>query len=399
MKRFIPVYLGIFFLSLHFATFLYINSSFLETFFTSSTVGLLFILGASLNMVFFIYSPRMLSFFGAKKLFYIFLLLEGLAVSILISADSALSAVVGFTLVSSVSLIITYLLDIFLEELSSDDHTGEIRGSYLTVMNLGIAMAPMFVAFLLVNNDFSLVYKASFIFLLPLFIIGVFLAHRVEERPHHTPRILPWLKWWQSENVRRITLARFILEFFFTVMMIYSPIYLHSILGFEWQAIGVMLSIVLLPFVLFQWPVGELADHFFGEKEFLLTGIALMVFSLLLMPFLSPVFWIWTLVLFVGRTGGSFLEITTESYFFKQVTSEDTGLVSIFRLTRPVSIILGAGLGSLSVKFLPLSAVFIMTALVLTWGFIEVSRLKDTRQFVQKDGSETMKSGASVVSE
>lgn len=381
IKKFLPIYLGVFFVSLHYATVLYINSSFLETFFLASTVGLLYIVGGGAGALLLIYMPRLLSLFGAKMLFFVFLCLEALAILMLILTTSPLSASVGFILFASFSLLIYYVLDIFLEDLSSDDHTGEIRGSYLTIGNLGIVLAPMLVAALLVENNFSIVYKASLLFILPLFIIGFFLAKRVEKRPHQHPHTLPWGEWWSRGDVRRITLARFVLEFFFAVMVIYTPIYLHGILGFEWQAIGVMFSIMLLPFVLFQWPVGELSDHFFGEKEFLIAGFILIICTLLLMPSLSPVFWVWALVLFLSRVGASFVEITTESYFFKQISSADIGLVSIFRLTRPLSIACGAGFGALSVKLLPFPAVFILTALVVSWGLYQTLFIKDTKDY------------------
>lgn len=381
MKRFIPVYLGVLFLSVHYAAILYINSSFLETFFAPSVVGILYILGAIGSAGLLAYAPQMLSYFGAKRLFFLFLILETLAVASLITASSPLAASVGFVFFASISLTLFYILDIFLEDLSSDDHTGEIRGSYLTTMNLGIVLAPMLIATLLVTNDFSLVYKASLAFILPMFIIGFFLAKRVEKRPHHQPHNLPWLRWWQNQDIRRISLARFVLEFFFAVMVIYTPIYLHGYLGFEWQAIGVMFTIMLLPFVLFQWPVGELSDHFFGEKEFLLVGLTLMFISLVLMPFIAPVFWIWTLVLFLSRVGASLVEITTESYFFKQISSEDHGLVSIFRLSRPLSLALGAGFGALSVNFLPFSAVFALTATVVAWGLYQTLFIEDTKDY------------------
>ena len=53
-----------------------------------------------------------------------------------------------FVVYASLLPVIYYCLDIFLEELSLDTRTGEIRGVYLTILNLGIALGPFTLAFL-----------------------------------------------------------------------------------------------------------------------------------------------------------------------------------------------------------------------------------------------------------
>ena len=108
-------------------------------------------------------------------------------------------------------------------------------------------------------------------------------------------------------------------------------------------------------------------------------GFLITALSLVVMPFLGKVFMAWLVILFISRVGASLIEIMTESYFFKHVGPKDTGLISIFRLTRPVSTILGAGAGILALSVLSFEQVFFVLATVILFGLKISLSLKDTK--------------------
>ena len=162
-------------------------------------------------------------------------------------------------------------------------------------------------------------------------------------------------------------------------MIIYTPIYLHSTLGFEWSELGIIFTVMLLPFVLLEWPAGELADRLWGEKEIMSTGFLIICVSLLIMPFIGKVFWAWMVILFISRVGASLVETMTESYFFKHVKAEDTGLLSIFRLTRSVGNIFGIAVGVVALNLFSFDKIFFVVAVVVFFGLKESLYLKDTR--------------------
>ena len=195
---------------------------------------------------------------------------------------------------------------------------------------------------------------------------------------HHRHALLPFRLWWRTKSVRRVTLTKLVLEIFFAIMVIYTPIYLHSNLGFEWSELGVMFTIVLLPFVILEWPAGLLADRFFGEKEMMSVGFVLMGGALLIMPYLGPVFLIWTLVLLLSRVGASLVEVMSESYFFKHVDGQDTRLISIYRLARPVGIVIGSALGAVVLNLVSFQTIFLVLAIIALFGLKESLTLKDT---------------------
>lgn len=161
-------------------------------------------------------------------------------------------------------------------------------------------------------------------------------------------------------------------------MIVYTPLYLHEVVGFTWAELGIVFAIMLLPFVIFEWPMGLIADKLYGEKEIMSIGFFLAGLSLLVMPFLPGALILWATVLFVSRVGASFVEISTESHFFKHVDSRDSGLISIFRLARPTGIIVGASLGVLSLELFSFEKIFFLLAFIVFLGLKESLYIKDT---------------------
>lgn len=379
MKKFAPIFVASFFLSLHTGAVLYVNSSLLAQFFSSGIVSLLFLLAAVGTAAMFIYSPKLIRAAGKKSLLVFVLVTTLLATLALAFASSGWLVALSFLAYSALVPAIYYLFDLFLEDLSVDATTGGIRGIYLTIFNIGIAAGPLILAAFSAEGSLAPVYVAVAIVLVVPILAAIFFIRESDTHGHHRRLGLPFKAWWNARSLRRTTFARFSLEFFFTFMIIYTPLYLYQTLGFDWSILGIMFSIMLLPFIMFQWPVGELADRYVGEKEFMITGFLFMIGSTLYMPYLGASAVAWTFVLFLSRVGASLVEVTTDSFFFKRVDAGDAGLISIFRLSRPVSVICGAAVGALALSTIPIGNIFFIVAAVSFFGLKEALLIRDTK--------------------
>ncbi len=379
MIRFIRVVITSLFVSLNVGALLYVTSTFLGRFFTPSAVSLLFILGALGNTILFLLAPRLLNLFGKRLVLLYSLLLTALGTFGLALAHDAWSAGLAFIIYGSFLFMNYYCLDIFLEELSSDGNTGEVRGIYLTFINAGIAAGPLLLALLVPGNSLEPIYWAALYLLIPPILFSLFsLGSKREIHPRHAPHSLPFKQWWKNNDVRSVTLAKFILETFYGFMVIYTPFYLYHNLGFTWSELGLVFTVALLPFVLFEWPVGEIADRYLGEKEIMSLGFFITGTALLFMPFIGKNISLWMTLLFLSRVGASFIEITTESYFFKKIDASDTGLLSLFRLTRPIGYIFSAVFGIVFLSFFSLDKIFFLVAIIIFFGLRESLSIKDT---------------------
>jgi len=163
-------------------------------------------------------------------------------------------------------------------------------------------------------------------------------------------------------------------------MIIYTPVYLSKYIGFSWGEIGIMFTIMLLPFALFELPIGKLADKKYGEKEILTIGLVIMGLSTIVMSFVFvKSFLLWTVLLFITRTGASFVEITSDSFFFKQVNTTNTDEISIYRTTRPLAFIIAPLIATLALQFVPYHYIFLIVGIIVILATHWSLGLKDTR--------------------
>ena len=378
MFRLVPVFVATFFLSINFGALLYVNSTFLNTFFSTNTVSLIFLIGAVGNMILFALAPRLLNWIRKEILLFVFL-----SITFITSLGEwffttpyllALSAI----LYASVLFMSYYCFDIFVEEDSRDHNTGEIRGIYFTFFNSGLLIGPLLVA--LTNDEhLRLIYLAGAALLIMPLIISFYFLFRKHAHHKRTPVALPLKEWWHKRNIRAVTLCKLSLEIFFGIMVIYAPLYLHEFLKFSWHELGLIFFVMLLPFALLEWPAGKIADKYIGEKEMMSLGFFLTGVSLLFMPFLTKDFSAWLWILLLSRIGAALVEIMTESYFFKKIDAEDVGMLSIFRFVRPLGILLGTGIAIVSLHLFSFEKIFFVVAVIIFLGLKESLYLKDTR--------------------
>lgn len=370
-------------LSFHYALILYINSSFLEQFFSDSQVSTLYIIGSVLNLFVLINASKILNFLGNFKLIVFAILFEMISVLGMVFSVNPIYISVYFIIHHIVISLIVFSLDIFLENTQTDESkTGGVRGAYMTFANATFVLAPLLLSFIMTDHQFGRVYVSSVLFLIPL----LFLVFKYFIKIPHSPishfkvkeTIATYLK---NKNLYDILIANFLLQLFYAFMIIYTPIYLSKYMGFNWSEIGKMFTIMLLPFALFELPIGNMADKKYGEKEILTMGFIINGLSTLFISFITTKsFIIWTIVLFLTRTGASFIEITTESYFFKQVKADQTDIISFFRINRPISFIIAPILATIALEFIEYKYIFmILGASIIIFGTHYSFKLKDTR--------------------
>lgn len=376
--KLVSVFVATFFFSVHYAATLYVNSTFLSEFFSTSTISILYVLGAAGNIFFFLKAPRILARLGSRKFLLAFLLASAASIFALPFSQNPVVVGIWFVIYASVAMMVYYALDLFLEEVTAEKKTGAVRGMYLTIANLAILGGPVLVAMF---ADFGLrsLYVVAAGLTLPIFILSAFTLKLRAENERKSPSHLPFITWWRSASVRRASLARFLLEAFYGVMTIFVPIYLHEIIGFSWTQIGSAFFFMLLPFVLFQVPAGILADKKLGEREMLTFGFAIGAAALLFMPALGQNIFHWTILLFISRVGASLIEIMTETYFFKHVDERNAGTISIFRLMRPAGLIAGAGLGAVAISIWQYQSIFYLLAFSFLVGWNLSRKLVDTK--------------------
>jgi len=135
---------------------------------------------------------------------------------------------------------------------------------------------------------------------------------------------------------------------------------------------------MLVPFVIFDLPVGLLIDKYHIPKRTLLyVGILILSISTFLISTItSTSLSLWAIVLFMTRTGASMVETTTEIYFFTHIKEEEAYLLGIFRDMTPIAYIVAPLLATVIFAFLPFNHLFAVLAIITLSAFYYIGNLK-----------------------
>ncbi len=271
------------------------------------------------------------------------------------------------------------VMDVLVEDFSSDQVSGRVRGLYLTVMNAGLLFAPILSTKTLALAGYPGVFTVlGFGYMLVLLTVVIGL------RLHQTARLpkITFLATLKKVIVRKNLLLIYVvswtLEFFYVIMIIYTPILLLS-QGFSWEKIGFIFTVMLVPFVLVQYPLGILADKKWGEKELLFLALVIMGLSTTLVGFTrSTDIAFWAGLLFLTRLGAAGIEVLRDSYFYKQIGPTDTDIVAFFRTARPTADIFAAGISLLFLSLFSVHSLFYLVGAVALAACFAVLRMEDS---------------------
>ncbi|MEK7606118.1 MAG: MFS transporter [Patescibacteria group bacterium] len=371
-----------FFVTLHVALITYINSNALARIVGQNHVDIVYTGGFLIALVFLLVLPRLLRNNGDVRTTLALIVLQiGTLCGLAFFPASPLF--VFFFLIQLIIPPLLYLdIDVFLEHATKDETTGRTRGAFLTFLNVAFLISPLITGFVLGQGEvYSLVYLLSAGVLLPALALILVAFKHFKDPPYRHIEIVDGIrKVVASKNLRGIFISNFLLRCFFAVMTIFMPLYLHSELQLPWITIGGLFTVMLLPFVLFEYPLGRLADTRFGEKEILACGFFVMASATALIPFIpASALVLLSITLFMTRVGASALESMNDTFFFKHVSETDTETIALFRMFEPLSYIIAPLLAGLVLVFIDIRFIFLVLGAVMTLGIPVALGLRDTR--------------------
>lgn len=356
----------------------YIMSSYFELASGITNVGIFFTVSFVVFLIVLLNLQKIFVIFGKNNVFHFALLGKLVIIALLAFGNPSYLGVSLLMIYIVLGGIEWAALDVILEGFSIDKLSGRIRGLYLTVLNLGFIFGPSLSVYILEKMDFHGVFIFSFIFNAFVFIFSLLGFRKEEERKTHGLGILSVIKRaYKRKDVMKIYAISFLLEFFYALMVIYTFIYLIN-LGYSKTEIGEIFTVMLIPFVVLQYPLGFLADKKTGEKEFLIVALAIMGLSTIgiYLMGVGNIF-LWAGVLFLTRVGAAAIEILRDSYFFKRVDGQDIDLINFFRTAYPVGFILATLIFSVLMLFVSMKTIFLLSGIIILLGLYPAWNLED----------------------
>lgn len=380
---FLLVYLTSFLYSFHYALPLYIESSFISKVLPSEEiVGLIFSFAALFTVTATFFLPRILRRFGNYRTTLAVMGAEIFSLIMLAFVANPIAIIIFFIAQRVLGDVIFLNLDYFVENFTDNEKTGSMRGIFMTVLNIAIAVAPFLAGLLLTDHDFWKIWiAAAFFMALGFLVIAKYFKNY--EDPHY---IVPHFKTTfhlvrGSHDLHSIIFMHFLLSFFYVWMVIYMPIYLNKHIGISMHDIlGTIIPIALIPFIIFEVGLGKLADTRFGEKEILTAGFIIMGLSTMSISWVTTAsVAFWAGLMFITRTGASAVEAMTESYFYKQVGPADAHLITFMRTMRATSYIIAPIVGSLVLFFVDFHYIFLVLGIFMLCALPYSLTIKDTK--------------------
>ena len=383
-RRLLILYLAGFILSISTNVTAYINSSFIENYVKLEYVGFFFIASNIATFFAMLNFPKMIKKFSNLVSAKLVMLVNIVSVVSLFLLNSPYWIFAFFILMWTSANLLWINMDIFVESFTSNKNTGQVRAIFFTTMNLGWIVSPTIATNLVVDdNNYRLVYLVSAIFLI-FFYLLINNYRKILNRTdivYKKLKILDLFKeFWRDRNLRGIYISSFFLNLFFGLVVVYMPIYLNEYIGFSWTTIGIIFSIMLIPFIIVEIPAGYLADKYFGEVEMLNIGFIILTISLLLFFLISvPNPFIWASLLFFSRVGAALIEAMRESRFFKIVDVEHVSHINFLRTSYPLGYLTAALVGVIVLAFYSVEYIFLFLALFFLFSFYFVNIIKDSK--------------------
>lgn len=375
---------GNFCLSLFTALVGYILLPYLSSFVGAAYAGFIIAGGALVAVVAFPSLPRLVSRHGARRVALAFAVVEMLVFFVVALFPGAFAAALLAALAIALQPLLSYELDLLLEETMHGEGTaGRVRTLFTTAWNIAALAAPLLIAAVLADADaYGRVFLAAGASLVP-FVVLFATGSLPQSRPietSHIPDTLACIV--RDRDLAAVTFGHFLLYTFLAWASFYTPLFLHAILGIPWATLGWIFALMLLPYALIEYPAGWIADRVLGDKELMFAGFIIAGGALASISLLSASSSIILIVciLIASRVGAALVESMTEGHFFRRVSEQDINSISVFRGVWPLANLVALIIGSIILLYGNYQLLFTLTGgFTAVAGVIAMLFIKDFR--------------------
>lgn len=376
------VYMMTLLYAFHYGIPMYAASTFLSQFFGNTFTSVIYMIAGFLTLAISIHITKYLKHFHTYH-FTMGIVVSQIIITFAISlTENNFLLALFFVMHFILAALIFTCLNVFLENFSNNNETGQIRGIFFTLFNLGFLVSPFLGGAILARSGYVALFTVSASLLVPfLFFMHHYLKNIKDPRFISVNLFSSIKKAWQNKNTRGALIAVILLECFFAMTVIYLPIYITT-LGISLTTyLTAILPIALIPLVIMPYELGIIADTKLGEKELMVLGLLILtVSSFAISMVTSSNILIWILILVTSRIGAALVETMSYTYYFKKIDAEDIGLTTVFSNVRNFGLSITALFG---IIFSPLvvmypTIMFVMLGVILLWGITQVLHIKDT---------------------
>ncbi|EKE19338.1 MAG: Permeases of the major facilitator superfamily [uncultured bacterium] len=359
---------------------IYVESSYFKLSIGSENVSVFYFLSYAVSLFGLLNMHKIIKWIGKSTAFFLFFFLQICAMAVLTMVPPSMLGII-LLMVNIITAYLMYvILDIIMESYSEDRKSGRIRGFHLMVISAGFMLGPILSTRILERYDYSGLFFLSMVISMLIFVVGLIGLRGGNNKFNGNITVRDLVKKiFVNKNLMRIYWVSFVLEFFYALMTVYTPLYLLD-LGMTWGQIGVVLTIMLIPFIIINYPVGVIADKYLGEKEMIIFALFVMAISTISIFFVTTTsILIWGFVLFLTRIGAAMIETLRDSYFYKKIDGDDMDVISFFRTSRSVAYISATAISAMLLVIFSVKFVFLFLGVVILFALYPAFKLVDNK--------------------
>ncbi len=382
-KTIIGIFLMTLLYALHYGIPMYVTSSFLTSFFSQKGTSLLFALGSLVTFFVSLHITQYIKKYHTYGFTQGLLILEFIVTMGLAFTHNPLLLAFFFVIHFVCTALLYISINTLMESIGTRHEIGMMRGMFLTVLNAGIIISPFFAGAILERGNYGALYIVSSCMLLPfMFLLRRYMKDMPE--PAYTKIEIgeAFKQALRNRDIRTALITMFLLECFYAVMVIYSPLFLITKGISLFVYLSILLPIALIPLIILPYELGILADTKTGEKELMILGLLIMSASTMFFAITDTThLYVWVLILLFSRIGAATVETMVFSYYFKKIKQTDIALITLFGNMRTAAIIVVPTIGFILTPITTIytSLIFIVMSIALLLGALQVYPMQDTR--------------------
>lgn len=373
------LYISYFFFSWGIGFTVYSNSKVIEIINGRENIGIIYGASAALSLILSTWvTPHLIKFLGNRRTMGLSILLSLVSlIGIGFAFDPLLSGI-SFILFFASQILISFGFDVFFEHNTIKGSAVRVRGTIVALQHIGRMLGPMIAAIVTYNLGLRAPYKISFILLVITGITLYFATIKFKDKNYPIANFFSSMKKiLKRPDLRKPLTSVLLLQIFYALMVAYVPIYLGDVLGIDAKSLGIMFTIMLIPFVVLGYPVGRILDTGISGRRVAQFGLILMTIATLSFPFIkTQSVLIWIIILLISRIGAVILETAGEGIFFRSIKEEETELLGIMRDMQPLGYFIASLVGIIVLSIGTITDIFYVIGIILIIGIIITSKNK-----------------------
>ncbi|MBW6451158.1 MAG: MFS transporter [DPANN group archaeon] len=269
-------------------------------------------------------------------------------------------------------------LGLLIKDISKKSELDKAEGLTYAFSNIGWFIAPILGGFLANIYGFDVLFIIASMLML-VTVVGIDSNQFKEHNYTHTEinlkeDIIAYFT--HNSELKHIYIVSLGLSMFYITTVTYLPLILSES-NITTTQIGFIMSLLIVPLLLFEYPVGLFAKKQ-GDQKLITRGFLIITISTLAMYVSYNNTTIFIMSMLLGYIGAAMIEPLKDAYFIKRTPKEHTtSFWGVYKTSHQIGSIIGPLIASIAITFMTLNGMFLI--FIPLFGYITYisSKLKN----------------------